>query len=113
MPDEAQTISIADEFSQTPFGRYAKDGPEAGEVFREAVLKPALEKGKVLLDIDGLVGLPSSFWEEVMGGLVRSGFPISDLKTLLEIRCTDPELKTYVRSGWRYAEEASQKIRAH
>jgi hypothetical protein len=113
LPEGITRISVAKDFSVTPFGRHRIDGPESGEVFREDHLKPALEGGPVELDIDGVDGLPSSFWEEVMGGLVRHGISMEDLEAKLVIVCSDPELNTYVRSGWRFAREASDKLKAH
>lgn len=103
-------IRIADRFSETPFGRYREDGPESGQVFREDILMPALERyGKVKLIFDGLEGLPSSFWEEVMGGLVRQGMPLETLRSSLALETSDPALRTYVRLGWRYAQEEESK----
>lgn len=113
LPEGATKISVAKDFSETPFGRYRSDGPESGEVFRDDILKPALAHGPVELDIDGVDGLPSSFWEEVMGGLVRGGYTVDDLRKKLTVSCTDPELLTFARSGWRFAQEASDKLKAH
>ena len=113
LPEGVTRISVARDFSETPFGRNRSDGTESGEVFREDYLRPALAAGPVELDIDGVDGLPSSFWEEVMGGLVRKGFSLDDLEKRLVIVCSDPELNTYVRSGWRFAREASEKLSAH
>lgn len=113
MTETTRNLSIAREFSDTPFGRYREDGPEAGQVFREDVLIPALKMGRVVLDIDGVEGLPSSFWEEVMGGAVREGFSVAKLHELLTIVSNEPELQTFIRSGWRFADEAAQKTRAH
>lgn len=103
------SISIAKDFSETPYGRYREDGPESGEVFREEHLLPALKRGSVELDIDGLDGLPSSFWEEALGGLVRRGLKIDEIRNKLSIVCTDPELATFVRTGWRFIDDAASK----
>ena len=106
---ESYEIRIVD-FSETPFGRYVDDGPESGQVFRDNVLIPALNQhAHLTLILDGVEGLPSSFWEEVMGGLVRQGWGVGDLKERIEIVTTEAELETYVRLGWRYAEEAASK----
>ena len=65
-------FSIAREFTAFPGGRTRQDGPYNGARFRDDVLKPLLaENDEVILDLDGLAGLPSSFWEEVFGGLIR------------------------------------------
>lgn len=107
---EPYRIRISSEFTSTPFGRYKGDGPESGEVFREKVLLPAFDAyDRVELVLDGLDGLPSSFWEEVMGGIVRSGISIDDLKVRLLISTSEKEMQTFVRLGWRYAEDAAKK----
>lgn len=59
--------------------------------------------------LDGVEGLPSSFWEEVMGGLVRAGWSLDDLRKRIVIETSERELQVYVRLGWRYAEEAAGK----
>ena len=105
-------ISIAKEFSETPFGRYREEGPESGEVFRNDWLLPAFQKySKIRLNIDGVEGLPSSFLEEVMGGLVRTGYTVSDLRTKLEWSTSQPDLRFYLRLAWKYADEQERKQR--
>lgn len=102
------TISIARDFSPFPAGRKRTDGPFTGEAFREDVLKPKLMDGiHIILDIDGVEGLPSSFLEEVFGGLVRGGFEPGSLKALLEFKHSDPELDAYPSLAWRFADAAS------
>lgn len=108
---EPHPVRVAS-FSETPVGRYRADGDESGQVFREDVLIPALNKfERVRLVLDGVDGLPSSFWEEVMGGLIRDGWQLEELRKKLDIETEDRELKTYVRLGWRYAQEESDKRR--
>lgn len=102
------TISIARDFSPFPAGRKRGDGPFTGQKFREDVLRPRLDRGlHVILDIDGVEGLPSSFLEEVFGGLVRDGWNLTELKEILELRSSDPELQVYPSLAWRFAEAAS------
>ncbi len=108
LPD-LTSIVIARDFSATPYGRYREDGIESGEVFREDILMPALKMGRVELDIDGLDGLPSSFWEEALGGMVRKGLSLDTIEKNLTILCTDPELTTFKRSGWRFIRDAAEK----
>ena len=110
---EPTRISIARDFSDTPIGRYRADGNETGEVFREDFLVPALQKGKVDLELDGVYGLPSSFWEEVMGGLVRDHYALGELRELLTLICNEDALKVFVRTGWKFAEEAEEKKNAN
>ena len=100
-------ISIAKDFSRFPAGRKRGDGPFTGEMFREDVLRPKLAGGAhVVLDIDGVEGLPSSFLEEVFGGLIRAGWTTTDLRNSIEFRLTDPDLAVYPPLAWRFAEAA-------
>lgn len=109
MPD-LHTIWMARDFSPVPFGRYREDGPESGEVFREDVLIPALRKhDRVLIEVDGVEGLPSSFWEETMGGLVRRGWEADEVRRKLDVHTSDPDLQVYVRLGWKYLSEAERE----
>lgn len=69
-------IKIAVDFSDTPGARYKEEGPFSGEVFRESMLKPKFieceETGeKLIIDLDGGYGYPTSFLEEAFGGLAR------------------------------------------
>jgi len=109
MPD-AVHISIARQFSETPFGRYLEDGKESGQAFREKILLPLLNEGRsVVISLDGVAGLPSSFWEEALGGSVRAGIAADRLRELLVIETTEADLETYVRLGWRYIDQAEVK----
>lgn len=66
------TISISQDFTETPGGRFKSDGPGSGEEFLESHLLPASKKGKPLkICLDGLYGMPPSFRDEAFGGLVR------------------------------------------
>lgn len=74
MIDEIR-INVAD-FSRYPGGRYRRESLESGEVFREDFVEPkykdALSRGvKLIINIDRTEGKPSSFYNEVFGGLVR------------------------------------------
>lgn len=69
-------FSIAKDFTDTPGGRYIKEGEFSGEEFRVNKLIPlyeaAVEKGcTILMDLDGCMGYPSSFLDESFGGLAR------------------------------------------
>nr|QQZ48916.1 STAS-like domain-containing protein [Phenylobacterium glaciei] len=67
------TIDIAKDFSAEPFGRYAAHGPASGEVFRARLERYIRDGSHVLVDIDGVTGLSSSFLDEAFAGLVRHG----------------------------------------
>lgn len=69
-------IVISKDYSDTPGGRFEKEGPFSGERFRDEILLPkydeALSKNEHLkIDLDGCYGFPSSFLEEAFGGLAR------------------------------------------
>lgn len=102
-------ISIANDFSKFPAGRYREDGPYPGESFREEVLIPALRKAIhsnyiLVVNIDGTMGFGSSFLEEAFGGLIRSrAFSKSDIQHKLAI---ESNLKSYKDLIWKYISEA-------
>lgn len=89
-------INIARDFSTKPVGRFREDGPHSGQVFREDFLVPNLEKGDVIIVLDGTEGYPSSFLEEAFGGLMRlQKWSAKEIKRRLSIRATDPEYVPY------------------
>jgi hypothetical protein len=101
------TISIADEFSRAPAGRYRSDGPRSGEAFREDLLIPKLKAfSTVVVNLDGTLGYGSSFLEESFGGLVRAGFKAEDLKSRIQIVSTR---RFYESRVWKYISEASDQ----
>lgn len=72
-------LKISEKFSDSPGGRYENEGPFSGERFRDEILIPMLEEAiekeeKILIDLDDLYGLPTSFLEEAFGGLIRKGY---------------------------------------
>ena len=97
------TLDIARQFSTEPVGRYVKDGLHSGEVFRETLLRPALDKAEIVeIVLDGTEGYGSSFLEEAFGGLVRHGFRADELlRRLSFVSNEDPtlvdEITDYVR----------------
>lgn len=103
-------INIAKDFSPYAAGRYEKDGPYSGQKFRDSVLVPALRNGgTVTVDLDGTLGLGSSFLEETFGGLIRSaGFRYAELKEHLVVKC---RIKTYENKVWQYMLDEDTKHR--
>lgn len=100
-------ISVAEQFSPTPAGRYLRDGPYPGERFRDEWLIPALRReprSVVEIDLDGTAGFGSSFLEEAFGGLVRAGFPPDQLRLRLRIRSSRP---SYIERVWSYIDRAA------
>jgi hypothetical protein len=100
-----KVISVSRDYSETPAGRFKKDGPKSGEEFREEFLVPSLRSGKqVVVQLDGVLGYGSSFLEEAFGGLVRSGFSEQVLRSQLVIQCSYP---IYLARVWRYISDAA------
>ena len=69
-------IKIADDFSETPGGRYISEGPYSGEKFRKEILRPRYDEAKstgkkIFIDLDDCYGYATSFLEEAFGGLAR------------------------------------------
>lgn len=101
-------ISIARDFSAFPAGRHLSDGPFTGERFREQVLMPKLRQPEnVVIRLDGVEGLPSSFWEEIFGGLVRAGWSPDQLRQRIKIETSSSDLSMYRDLAWRFVDEAA------
>lgn len=96
------TITLADDFSPFPGGRFRSDGPFSGELFRDDLLLPklreAIECGELLtVVLDGVAGLPSSFLEEGFGGILRIAPEMTAKKVLqsLRFKFENPLFKRY------------------
>jgi|SRR5690606_9995739 len=102
-------LSIAQQFSDAPWGRYPTDGDFCGENFREKLLWPALQSNEqVVVDLDGVEGFGSSFLDEAFGGIVAHGYLTGpQLKQKLKIQTTNPDFDLYVRAIQRYIDDAS------
>lgn len=109
-------VSIAAEYSPMPAGRYRRDGKFNAEDFREGILVPKLElavnSGDVLsISLDGMLGISSSFLEEVFGGLVRSGrFSKAQILSHLRIETTGRAYEWAKLDAEKYMSEAFDKI---
>ena len=104
-----KTINLAKDYSPYPAGRYRTDGRFSGELFREKFLAPALrENDTVIVVLDGVAGLPSSFAEEAFGGLVREdGFSVRELERKLSVVTHTPRLERYPETIWAYIRDAA------
>ncbi|WP_257977581.1 STAS-like domain-containing protein [Vibrio parahaemolyticus] len=87
---------MAKDFSEFPFGRHTPDDGEfTGEVFREKILKPTLDKlqpgDRLTVDLDGVkIGIGSSFLSESFAGAVQKGYiNKEDFLGMLNIICED------------------------
>lgn len=96
---DSVAISIAEDFSPFPGGRFREDGPFNGTTFREEFLVKPLRDGKhVVVSFDGVAGFGSSFLEEAFGGLVRDcHFSKEVLAKKLEIVCEEDEMTDFVK----------------
>ena len=102
------TINIAKDFSDTPGARFIREGDYSGELFRKELLEPKFKEAiennqKLIINLDGGYGYPTSFLEEAFGGLAR----IYDKKQILEtidfISQDEPilveEIKEYINNA--------------
>jgi hypothetical protein len=110
-------LSIAQDFSPFPGGRYRADGPYSGERFRDEFLLPALvhaeETGSVVVvKLDGAAGYSSSFLEEVFGGLIRSGkIDPNRLNRLLQITADNVAYRPAKLDAEKYIAEEIRRMR--
>ena len=70
-------INISKDFNKFPAGRFMADGPYSGERFRKEYLVPNLNSQDIVeIDLNGLGGVGSSFWDEAFACLIlKEGFP--------------------------------------
>ena len=90
-----KNISIANDFNKAPAGRYYSDGPYSGEKFRKEFLLTSLKNpdiSKVVINLDGLCGVGSSFWDEAFVQLILTDkLSYSEIMNKLEFVCTDDD----------------------
>lgn len=100
-----KTITIAEDYSDTPAGRYKTDGSFSGERFRDELLYPALQQNDhVDINLDGALGYGSSFLEEAFGGLIREkGMRLDEIRKKLNIISSRILYKNRI---WQYLEDA-------
>jgi len=108
--NEMNRISIADDFTRFPGGRFRKYGKFSGEQFRDDHLVGVLKNGdQVTVVLDRTEGYGSSFLEEAFGGLVRSGFTLEFLSDHLHLIAETPAFQPYVREAWQYIQDAASR----
>lgn len=98
-PDTAK-VKLAD-FSEFPAGRYREDGKSSAEQWRDEHLIPALrENERIVVEMDGVMGIGSSFMEEAFGGILRhSEFTEADLAAKMRLRT---DFKDVDERAWRF-----------
>lgn len=100
-------ISLADDFSVYPGGRYLSDGPFSGEEFRNKIIPLFQINDAVVIDLDGVRGHPASFLEEAFGGLLRNGLTLEEVRSKLCLQTMNDNLYSEVWS-YVYAEHERQ-----
>ena len=97
-------ISVRDDFSRFPAGRFITDGPHSGQKFREDVLVPRIADAKTRheklhIQLDGTLGYGSSFLEEAFGGLIRNRrLTVREFFEIVVLETVDDALKTEINS---------------
>jgi len=85
-------INFVQEFTDCPGGRLEIHGDHSGQEFREKLLRPALDNfDRVVLNLNGAVGFPSSFIDEVFGVLAAQ-IGYDTMKQKLQINLSDDPL---------------------
>jgi hypothetical protein len=114
-------IHLAADFSRYLGGRYRTDGPWSGQQFRDDMLVPRFDEAhaqgaKLVIVLEGLAAVPSSFLEEAFGGLlrVRENLSLGDVESTLEITAAEPELLPFARLAQNYmrSEDRRRRTRA-
>ena len=90
-------INICRDFSDTPGARFKTEGAFSGEEFRDSILEPTFleaqsKKEKLLINLDGSYGYPTSFLEEAFGGLSRKYGAEAVLNVLSFVSDDEPSL---------------------
>lgn len=107
-----KTISIARDFSATPGGRLTRDGPYSGEAFRKRLLEPEIDAGEtVVVELDNVAGLPSSFLEEAFGGLFRRENASARIRDQIKLSAQSSALRPYITLIDRYIDDAARRVR--
>jgi hypothetical protein len=109
-----RTINIAADYTPYLGGRYEEDGEGNGTTFRKKFLLPHLtqkESDKVVIELDGAAGYPSSFLEEAFGGLIREeGFSAEDVLATFKFKAEQPGFQRFVSQIKDYIRTARPKV---
>lgn len=98
-------FNIAAQFTRFPAGRSASKDNTSGEAFRQKFLEPyLLNKQRVTIELDGVIGYGSSFLEEAFGGAIRTTRVTADeFYRLVDLKSRDEallqEIDMYVRDA--------------
>jgi hypothetical protein len=102
-----KVITIAEDFSRFPGGRFKTDGPFSGEAFRDKILVPAIqESDQVEVNLSGTLGYGSSFLEEAFGGLIREhSLSLEVIQKKLVIKS---DKVSEIKTVWQYIKDADK-----
>ena len=104
-----KTISIARDFTLTPFGVYREDSNYSAEKFREEILIPAIRDDNVNIDLSGTCGYGASWLQGVFGTLYTCNkFTEEYLDSHLEVYVSDQKDKCYLDAVHRYIDNAKK-----
>lgn len=108
-------IDIAKTFSPYPVGRDEHDSAFNGKKFRTEILAPAIRKAldehyQIVIVLEGLESVGSSFLEEAFGGLVRDeNFAANELKSVLKFDYEWPGFKIPEEQIWDHIKKAQRE----
>lgn len=105
-------ITIVNDFSKKPYGRYFDDGDSSGEEFRQKYLAPALKEfDEVTVVLTGYNRYGRSFIDEAFGGLIRNeNFTKSELDRKLKYIHSDlPSIELLIKERIEAAEQHATK----
>lgn len=90
-------INVVSDFTDSPGGRYIKEGPFSGELFRQKILLPKYKEAvetntELIINLDGCYGYATSFIEEAFGGLARELKDRNILKRIQFVSQDEPGL---------------------
>jgi hypothetical protein len=106
--EQRAELSISGEFTRTPGPRKRTEGDYSGEQFLDDLLRSRYQAAaalgaKLVVNLDGAAGYPTSFLEEAFGGLARE-FGSAEVEKTLQFVCNDePYLEEQIR---KYIREA-------
>lgn len=109
------TIRVRD-FSRSPGGRFAAQGPASGEEYRRKILIPALDVAirggdTLTVELDGTSGYGSSFLEEAFGGIVREQvFSPAEINRTLKVVAQDELYAPFAALAMRYIAAAERNL---
>ena len=101
-------IKIVD-YSDFPAGRDKNIDPFSGDRFRDEILLPALEAGKVEVSFSGVFACLPSFLDEAFAGLLRAGLSREHiLQNLTFDETSEPTHQEYIELIYQFIDEEAK-----